>query len=173
MVRLLIPTDGSGLAERAMAAMGPWTRQWGAEVVLMRVISPGEARDTVAEYTRRVPDSETRQQAMRGLPVEPARALAEDRGQALERIRTEIEDSLRELARTHLVGVSTQIHAIWSDNVADAIVAAANDFGASFIAMASHGRSGLGQAILGSVASEVVRHSPVPVIVINEHVVAS
>lgn len=170
MVRLLIPTDGSRLAERAVEAMAPWIRTWGAQVILVRVISPHEARDTVAEYSRRVPDAEVSAQTMRGLPVEPARALAEDHGQALERIREEIQDGLRDLAHKHLVGVSTEPHVVWSDDVADTIIGAANDFGADFIAIGSHGRSGLGQAILGSVAAEVVRHSAVPVIVVNEHV---
>jgi nucleotide-binding universal stress UspA family protein len=38
-----------------------------------------------------------------------------------------------------------------------------------FIAMGTHGRSGIGQALMGSIATSVVRQSPVPVLLVSEH----
>src|SRR5213079_1828263 len=49
---------------------------------------------------------------------------------------------------------------------AEVIVARAEATSASLIAMASHGRGGIARAALGSVASDVVRHSTVPVMVV-------
>ncbi len=46
-----------------------------------------------------------------------------------------------------------------------AIVEHAHDVGASMIAMATHGRTGLPRVVLGSVAMEIARHAPCPVLV--------
>ncbi|MEO9340405.1 universal stress protein [Mesorhizobium sp. SB112] len=50
---------------------------------------------------------------------------------------------------------------------AEAIIEAAKTEGCSLIVMASHGRRGLGRLLLGSQTSEVLAHSPVPVLVIR------
>lgn len=49
---------------------------------------------------------------------------------------------------------------------AKAIVQAARDFDADLICMATHGRSGLMNLLLGSVTEEVMRQSSVPVLVV-------
>lgn len=56
---------------------------------------------------------------------------------------------------------------IWTGNPADSIVEAAAAEGADMIVVGSHGRSGLGRAILGSVSDHVVRHAPCPVLVVR------
>lgn len=50
---------------------------------------------------------------------------------------------------------------------AEAIVEAAKSRDCDLIIMASHGRRGLGRLVLGSVTSEVLAHSPVPVLVVR------
>jgi nucleotide-binding universal stress UspA family protein len=50
---------------------------------------------------------------------------------------------------------------------ADAVVAHAERIGADLIAMATHGRSGLGRLVFGSVAEQVVRHAPCPVLLVR------
>jgi nucleotide-binding universal stress UspA family protein len=50
---------------------------------------------------------------------------------------------------------------------ADAIIETAKARGCDLIAMASHGRRGLGRLVLGSVTSEVLAQSPVPVLVVR------
>jgi nucleotide-binding universal stress UspA family protein len=50
---------------------------------------------------------------------------------------------------------------------AEAIVETARTHGCSLIVMASHGRRGLGRFLLGSQTSEVLVHSPVPVLVVR------
>ncbi len=58
------------------------------------------------------------------------------------------------------------VHLAWG-RVADAILAYAEAIQADLIAMATHGRSGLSRWLLGSVADEVVRHAPVPVLLVR------
>jgi nucleotide-binding universal stress UspA family protein len=48
-----------------------------------------------------------------------------------------------------------------------AIVQYANDSGVDLITIATHGRSGLGRAIIGSVADYVVRQSGIPILLIR------
>ena len=48
-----------------------------------------------------------------------------------------------------------------------AIVRSAQELPATLLAMTTHARSGFGRAVLGSVAMEVVHHSPCPVLVVH------
>jgi nucleotide-binding universal stress UspA family protein len=50
---------------------------------------------------------------------------------------------------------------------AETIVETAKSRGCSLIAMSSHGRRGIGRLLLGSQTSEVLAHSPVPVLVVR------
>jgi nucleotide-binding universal stress UspA family protein len=52
-------------------------------------------------------------------------------------------------------------------NATDGIVWAAEREGADLIVMSTHGRSGLGRIVLGSVADAVVRRTSLPVIVVR------
>jgi len=52
-------------------------------------------------------------------------------------------------------------------NAVDAIVAAAQDQAAGLIVMSTHGRSGAGRMVLGSVADAVVRRSSLPVVLVR------
>ena len=74
----------------------------------------------------------------------------------------------REAAEQNLEGVKAALAAEGIANVTtrvvegfagDAILEAADDEGADLIVMATHGRGGLGRAILGSVADHVVRNA--------------
>jgi nucleotide-binding universal stress UspA family protein len=52
---------------------------------------------------------------------------------------------------------------------ADVILEAAGTWGAGCIAMSTHGRSGLGRVIFGSVADAVLRRARVPVLLVSAH----
>jgi nucleotide-binding universal stress UspA family protein len=64
-------------------------------------------------------------------------------------------------------GVDTS-WAIRHGRAADEILAAASDSGADLIAMATHGRTGIGRLLLGSVAEAVLRRALVPVFMIRQ-----
>jgi nucleotide-binding universal stress UspA family protein len=50
---------------------------------------------------------------------------------------------------------------------AGAIVRAAKEYGCDLIVMGTHGRTGLGRLLLGSVAEQVVRKAPCPVLTLS------
>lgn len=62
-------------------------------------------------------------------------------------------------------GVQIETHLPVHQSPAEAILAYAQERGVSLIAMTSHGRSGAGRLMLGSVADKVVRGANVPVLV--------
>jgi nucleotide-binding universal stress UspA family protein len=55
-----------------------------------------------------------------------------------------------------------------ADNTGQLIVGQAKDWPADIIVMGTHGRRGLGRVVLGSEAEYVVRHTPVPVLLIRK-----
>ncbi|MFP5042512.1 universal stress protein [Parasediminibacterium sp. JCM 36343] len=48
----------------------------------------------------------------------------------------------------------------------EAILKVAEHWGADLIVMGSHGRTGLAHLLMGSIADKVIRHSPIPILVI-------
>ncbi len=171
-MRILITLDGSEFAEHAVAGMAPWVRQWDAETWLLTVIDPDDARSTQAGDGRRVelPAGLDTGLALRGIPADPPIALAEDRGQALTALRITTEETLQGIAQAYLPGARVQVNAEFATSAPDAIVTFAAEHSIDFIAMSTHGRTGVSQALLGSVATRVARQAAVPVILIGEGV---
>ena len=86
----------------------------------------------------------------------------------VEARRREAEEYLAPIsAALRSQGVDTA-WAIRHGRPADEILAAAQEGGADLIAMATHGRTGLGRLLFGSVAEAVLRRAPVPVFMIRE-----
>jgi nucleotide-binding universal stress UspA family protein len=70
-------------------------------------------------------------------------------------------------AAINTLGLNAEVHVVEHDHVARAICQEAERIGANVICIASHGRSGLSRALLGSVAHEVMHLSPRPVLVVR------
>ncbi len=49
----------------------------------------------------------------------------------------------------------------------DAILGSLDELGATWLVMGTHARTGLARMVLGSVAEQVIRHSPVPVVTVR------
>jgi nucleotide-binding universal stress UspA family protein len=64
-------------------------------------------------------------------------------------------------------GLQGDYRIISQGHAATAIVAAAQELQAELIVMGTHGRTGLGRMILGSVAEQVLRTAPCPVVTIR------
>jgi nucleotide-binding universal stress UspA family protein len=64
-------------------------------------------------------------------------------------------------------GIETHVEIVRNRNPSQAICQAAERFGADLICMASHGRSGLSKAVLGSVAHDVMTCSKRPLLVVR------
>ena len=84
-----------------------------------------------------------------------------------EALQQEAESYLEEAARplrSAGLSVRTVVREGWP---ADVIAYRGTELGSSLIVMATHGRTGVARLLLGSVALEVVRRSPLPVMLIR------
>jgi nucleotide-binding universal stress UspA family protein len=139
---VLIPLDGSELAEQILAparALGGLTE---AEFTLLRVYGP--AID-VAPLTD---------------------AVREEVEGAVEQLRVRAEDYLHRVAeRFSGQGCKVQTQAVIGQHPASAILDAAQGLAVSLIALETHGRRGLPRLLLGSVADKVIRGASTPVLV--------
>lgn len=140
--RVLVPLDGSSLAESIMPFILQIAGPLDMEVVLLRVLQP--LVPVVIEGSRHVEaeDPETRQADARSY-LECVAASLIERG---VRVSTEVRDG----------------------NPAEEIVAVARTVGADMIAMTTHGRTGLGRLLFGSVAQAVLRQAEIPVLLLRQ-----
>lgn len=139
---ILIATDGSELADRAVAQ--------GLE--LANVL---DARVTAVTVTEPWPAVVTGEAAL-GFPLDEYNKSA---AMNAARILTVVAERAKQLdlscATTH----------VKDEFPAEGIIAACKTHGCALIVMASHGRRGLAKLFLGSQASRVLTLSPVPVLV--------
>lgn len=83
-------------------------------------------------------------------------------------VRRDLEEMLRGLvpAEAKALGGRTEIVVQEGADPAEAIAQVARRLEADVVVMASHGRSGLRRALLGSVAESVVRSASLPVLIV-------
>jgi len=108
--------------------------------------------------------------ALRGSPDMAEPSLAEDTGQAVQRIESEMSDHIEELKREFLNAFSVEFEVIINKDPADGIVAVVEDQAIGGIAMGTRGkRSRFASALLGSCAEDVVRRVDAPVLIVKEN----
>lgn len=140
--RVMVALDGTAGSEQVL----PWVRglalRGGASVVLLHVCPEPKVVLSGGKVMSYVDQEEARlRQGATGYLVKVA-------------------ESLRE------TGIAVEIVVRFGEP-AETILAAAEEIGADLIALATHGRSGLGRVVHGSVATWVVRHTDVPVLVLR------
>jgi nucleotide-binding universal stress UspA family protein len=80
-----------------------------------------------------------------------------------DRYRRQLADELRELVPAP-AGVAVE-YLLAEDEAAEEIVRVARERGCDLIVMGTHGRTGLDRVLMGSVAEQVIRTAPCPVLV--------
>lgn len=144
---ILISTDGSELAQRGLDH----------GLSLAKAL---DGRVTIITVTERIPvfvDGLTGAYAV-------SEALIAEYASAQDETAAAILAAAKQAAER--IGVAAETLHVPNAAPADAIVETAKTRNCSLIAMASHGRRGLGRLMLGSVTAEVVARSPVPVLVV-------
>jgi nucleotide-binding universal stress UspA family protein len=134
--RILVPLDGSAIAENALPHARALGRILEIPITLITVI---ETAADVSKKKKRYLDT-----------------IMEDG------VRNS-EEYLKKISKT-FSGTTIQ-YRVEKGRAEDAIVAAADN--ATLITMATHGRSGLGRWLLGSIAEKVVRGADNPVLVVR------
>jgi len=138
---ILVPTDFTEPSERALDAAMDLARLLGAAIELLHVnIDP----------TFVVPPPGD----IMAVPIDISRAVA-----------TAEEQLEAAVARVRAGGLAVT-GASESGRMHTEIVDHARKIGADMIVMGTHGRHGIGHALLGSVAEKVVQHAPCPVLVV-------
>jgi nucleotide-binding universal stress UspA family protein len=134
---VLVPLDGSPLAERVLGPALDFVRLWEGRCTLLRVV---ESHNGTASRPVR--------------SQQPEEDEAEARAY-LEKIAERLRDE----------GVSVQTRVVVAPYAAPVILEEAQAQRCDFIALATHGRGGLRRMLLGSIADKVIRGSSLPVLV--------
>jgi nucleotide-binding universal stress UspA family protein len=144
---ILIPTDGSELAQRAVPHAFSLAKAVGAKVTALVV------EHSFDIYS--VPESK-----IYSMPKE----FAAYRKHIKEHAKS-ILDDVAKAAKAAGVNCSTvqTVH----DHAYEAIIKTAKSKGCDLIVMASHGRSGIASLVLGSVTTKVLAHTKIPVLVLH------
>ena len=159
--RVLVPLDGSPVAEAILPFIEQIAGPLDMEIMLLRVV-PLTSLDVRAEGLRRRQRHSRRQRG--GEARVDVVAMAKE-VQAGEPIMKEVEAQgyLEPLVGTLKAKGVRAGGRVRIGDPATEIVAAAKEIDAHLIAMTTHGRSGLGRLLFGSVAEAVLRASPIPV----------
>jgi nucleotide-binding universal stress UspA family protein len=146
---ILVALDGSPLAERVLPYIESLAVAFSSQVICLCAVEP-ISPTLMAEAS--MPGA----YSSAGALMETQEELRTEDASYLDRIK-------EQLARQ---GIAVQCEEP-EGRAAEAIVAAARTHRVDLIAMTTHGRSGLGRALLGSVANEVVRTAPCPVLLVR------
>lgn len=157
--RILVPLDGSGLAESVLTHVEEIAAKFGARVLLLQVV-PSFA-EVMAQTTAFTPTT--------GAGISPTIA---EYSMDIARERHGAEATS---ARTYLGGVAERFSAkgiqvetnVVEGSAADAILDSARASDVGLVAMSTHGRGGLGRLVFGSVADEVLRRSHFPLLLVR------
>lgn len=140
---LLLPLDGSELAELALPLALEIARRFDSKITLLRVVQPPHLVTTSYDMTTIYA------------------SLRED-------MWLEAETYLNaKVAALRAEGYRVKGQIIEDFHVADAILSMTGELAADAIVMSTHGRGGVRRWVYGSVADKVLRHADVPVLLIR------
>lgn len=143
--RIVVPLDGSSLAEQALPVAARIARASGASLILVRVLITLE---------------EPEWGPTRGVPFDHQVITDKERAEAAAYL-SDVE------RRTDLEGLGITT-VVAEGDAAQNILSMAQDRKADLIVMNSHGYTGFKRWVLGSVAEKVARHSTAPVFILRD-----
>ncbi|HNN13404.1 MAG TPA: universal stress protein [Anaerolineales bacterium] len=139
--KILVPLDGSPLAEKVLPHAEAIAKSEGAEIVILRIPAIPSP-----EFFAREPSIAS--QILIGMEQEA------------EQYVNATVNALKE-EHFHVTGLTRE------GPVPDTILAVADEVHADMIAMSTHGRTGVQRWLMGSVADRVVHHAHIPVMLIH------
>ncbi|MDB5838087.1 MAG: universal stress protein [Herminiimonas sp.] len=141
---IMVPTDGSPLAEKAVRTAADFCRLGGGRMIVLSVAEP-------YPYTS-VPDG----------------AFVPDLTAYERQMRAFAQQHVEEAAKiAAAANVPCETRVTLSFSPHEEIVQTANDLGCDAIFMASHGRKGLSKLFVGSETQKVLAHTTLPVLVLR------
>ena len=141
--RILVPTDGSDITQRAINTAISLAKTFGAEVYAISVKDP-YPYSAMSEMQ----------------PTLPQEFL-----DAQERVAARNVAAVKESCSSS--GITCTGHTVESVSVWEAVVEYAKQHQCDLIVMASHGRRGVQALLLGSETNRVLTHTTIPVLVVR------
>ena len=147
--KTLVCLDGSKLAEQILPYAKEQALRFKSKITFLQVVTL--SKDDFASVTSRTPADESQMVQKR---IQQEKSNAEE---YLERVRKSFQAK----------GLEIECAVLHEKPVGKAIVEYANKNNFDLIAIATHGRGGLGRLVFGSVANHVISESSLPILVIN------
>lgn len=150
--RVLVPLDGSELAEKALPEAQKITKP-GGEIILLTAVDPPEFLSYSLYGTQPMPPQATGSSGLDFMSL--SRDIAVQSEAYLKRIAAELEQAGFQARPLIEVGAPAEV-----------IIKTAEAQQAEAVVMCTHGRSGISRWILGSITNKVLSAAPCPVFVI-------
>lgn len=140
---LLVPLDGSKLAELALPMANSLATQFDSRITLLQVVPMPYAVGFGHEFSG-------------------AYSNLNSINQDLKREAADYMETKRQAM--HKAGIQVDVQLVMGKSPAEAILTAVDELGADTIVMSTHGRSGVMRWVFGSVADKVLRQAQVPIL---------
>ena len=143
--RILVPIDGSQTSTKALQAALQMAKASGGCVRIIHLIDASAYLSGPAGYLD----------------------FPSDLPGAMRSAGNKVLEDAANLAKAIGVEAETHLYDSFDGKLADVVSNAALQWKADLIVVGTHGRSGVGRALLGSGAEQILRLAPVPVLVIR------
>jgi nucleotide-binding universal stress UspA family protein len=147
--KILVPLDGSMLAEEALSYAEDVAQKHGSELILLRVAMTNMVSDSMVSQEQGNPEYSAYITEIEQPILDSAHQYLDGLGHALEQKGLRVQKVIER-----------------GGQAASAILTFAQENGVNLIVMSTHGRSGLNRLIYGSVTERVLRGTGVPVLVV-------
>jgi nucleotide-binding universal stress UspA family protein len=143
--RILVPLDGSKLAEKALPYAEALAQKFEAELVLVRVL----------------------QLLLEAIPAGPytGTAFHEQTVQDRQKAATYLNEVATQVRKAGVLPLRRVV--LDAPSIANAITELADEESVDLIVMCTHGRSGFSRLVFGSVAGQVLHDAPCPVFLVK------
>lgn len=164
MQKILVPLDGSELSEAILPVITDGFDPADTEVIFLRVGDPVDAIMSAGSRDMH-PLGVVGSTAPATVAAVAGRDWGEAKGQGFDRMRQQLESYLDHRSkRLALQGFHVETVIEFGVDPAVVIADCAKQRQVDFIAMSTHGRTGLAGALVGSVARAVLKSSSIPVL---------
>ena len=142
--RIVVPVDGSETAQKALVTALQMARESSGCVHLVHVV-----------------------EGLTPMTADPYGAYSGDVIEVMRQSGRKILDDALALARSEGVQADTQLFDNFGERLAEVVADSATRFNADLMVVGTHGRRGIGRVLMGSGAEQIIRLSPVPVLVLR------
>ena len=142
--RIVVPVDGSETAQKALTTALQMARESNGCVHLVHVV-----------------------EGLTPMAADPYGAYSGEVIEVMRQSGRKILDDALALARAEGVQADTQLFDNFGERLAEVVADSATRFNADLMVVGTHGRRGLGRVLMGSGAEQIIRLSPVPVLVLR------